>query len=77
MNLAEIKKLKVADLRAKLQERGLDSKGLKADLVERLMSAIEAESQGIRHNKAGVAILLNSAIRFLMFWCHSSVFHLL
>lgn len=45
MNLAEIKKLKVADLRAKLQERGLDSKGLKADLVERLMSAIEAESQ--------------------------------
>nr|XP_023685199.1 heterogeneous nuclear ribonucleoprotein U-like protein 2 [Paramormyrops kingsleyae] len=46
MNLAEIKKLKVADLRAKLQERGLDSKGLKADLVERLMSAIEAESQG-------------------------------
>ncbi|KAL4622988.1 heterogeneous nuclear ribonucleoprotein U-like protein 2 [Arapaima gigas] len=45
MNLAEIKKLKVAELRAKLQERGLDSKGLKADLVERLMTAIEAESQ--------------------------------
>lgn len=45
MNLAEVKKLKVAELRAQLQQRGLDAKGLKADLVERLMSAIEAESQ--------------------------------
>ncbi|KAJ8282816.1 hypothetical protein COCON_G00053350 [Conger conger] len=45
MNLVEVKKLKVAELRAELQQRGLDTKGLKADLVQRLMSAIEAESQ--------------------------------
>ncbi|KAJ8405148.1 hypothetical protein AAFF_G00321390 [Aldrovandia affinis] len=45
MNLAEVKKLKVTELRAELQERGLDTKGLKADLVGRLVSAIEAESQ--------------------------------
>ncbi|XP_018592530.2 heterogeneous nuclear ribonucleoprotein U-like protein 2 [Scleropages formosus] len=53
MNLAEIKKLKVAELRAKLQERGLETKGLKADLVERLMSAIEAESHGVVTRETG------------------------
>ncbi|KAJ8338015.1 hypothetical protein SKAU_G00369810 [Synaphobranchus kaupii] len=53
MNLAEVKKLKVAELRAKLQQRGLDTKGLKAELVERLMSAIEAESQAALSDEAG------------------------
>ncbi|XP_073676843.1 heterogeneous nuclear ribonucleoprotein U-like protein 1 [Garra rufa] len=42
MLLAEVKRLKVAELRAMLTERGLDSKGLKAELVVRLISAIEA-----------------------------------
>jgi len=42
MLLAEVKKLKVAELRAMLSERGLDPKGLKAELVVRLISAIEA-----------------------------------
>uniref|UniRef100_A0A8B9HQV5 Si:ch211-107m4.1 n=1 Tax=Astyanax mexicanus TaxID=7994 RepID=A0A8B9HQV5_ASTMX len=42
MSLEEVKKLKVVELRAKLRERGLESKGLKAELVARLLSAIEA-----------------------------------
>ncbi|XP_072524375.1 heterogeneous nuclear ribonucleoprotein U-like protein 2 [Salminus brasiliensis] len=42
MSLEDVKKLKVVELRAKLRERGLDSKGLKAELVARLISAIEA-----------------------------------
>lgn len=37
---AAIKKLKVAELRAELQNRGLDSKGNKPVLVERLLEAI-------------------------------------
>lgn len=42
MKLADIKKLKVPELRSKLQELGLDTKGLKAELVSRLWSASEA-----------------------------------
>lgn len=41
MKLADVKKLKVVELRVKLKERGLDTKGLKAELVARLWSAIE------------------------------------
>lgn len=37
---ASVKKLKVAELRAELQSRGLDSKGNKPVLVERLLEAI-------------------------------------
>ncbi|XP_010896671.2 heterogeneous nuclear ribonucleoprotein U-like protein 1 [Esox lucius] len=43
MKLSDVKKLKVAELRAMLKERGLESKGLKAELVMRFMSAIETE----------------------------------
>lgn len=42
MKLADIKKLKVPELRSKLRELGLDTKGLKAELVSRLWSASEA-----------------------------------
>lgn len=42
MKLADIKKLKVPDLRSKLKELGLDSGGLKAELVVRLWSFHEA-----------------------------------
>lgn len=42
MKLADIKKLKVAELRSRLKELGLDVKGLKAELVDRLCSALQA-----------------------------------
>ncbi|KAJ8246961.1 hypothetical protein GJAV_G00257210 [Gymnothorax javanicus] len=53
MNLAEVKKLKVAELRAELQQRGLDTKGLKADLVARLTASIEAESPPALQREVG------------------------
>ncbi|XP_067220615.1 heterogeneous nuclear ribonucleoprotein U-like protein 2 [Chanodichthys erythropterus] len=53
MLIAEVKKLKVAQLRAMLSERGLDSKGLKAELVVRLISAIEAGVAPIKSGDEG------------------------
>lgn len=46
MKLSDIKKLKVAELRTRLQELGLDGKGLKAELVGRLWSAAETGQTG-------------------------------
>ncbi|XP_077466101.1 heterogeneous nuclear ribonucleoprotein U-like protein 2 isoform X2 [Stigmatopora argus] len=46
MKLSEIKKLKVAELRSRLNEAGLDSRGLKGDLVERLWSFLDDGYQG-------------------------------
>ena len=43
--MAEPEKMKVAKLRAALQERGLDTKGTKPILVSRLTEAIREESE--------------------------------
>uniref|UniRef100_A0A3Q3MVY2 Heterogeneous nuclear ribonucleoprotein U-like protein 2 n=1 Tax=Mastacembelus armatus TaxID=205130 RepID=A0A3Q3MVY2_9TELE len=41
MKLTDVKKLKVAELRSRLKDAGLDTRGLKAELVGRLWSALE------------------------------------
>lgn len=43
MMSVDVKKLKVNELKEELQKRGMDTRGLKADLVERLQSVLEAE----------------------------------
>lgn len=39
----EVKRLKVTELRSELQRSGLDSRGLKTDLAQRLQEALDAE----------------------------------
>lgn len=52
MKLTDIKKLKVMELRSRLTELGLDPRGLKAELVDRLWSASqERQSSEILEDK--------------------------
>ncbi|XP_026288603.1 heterogeneous nuclear ribonucleoprotein U-like protein 1 [Frankliniella occidentalis] len=44
--LGDLNKMKVVELKAELADRGLDTKGVKAVLVERLKAALEAEGEG-------------------------------
>ncbi|XP_030595167.1 heterogeneous nuclear ribonucleoprotein U-like protein 2 isoform X2 [Archocentrus centrarchus] len=60
MKLADIKKLKVADLRSRLKELGLESCGLKAELVERLWSAAEGGHSGRDGEREKVKLQDNS-----------------
>lgn len=46
MDLAKLDKMKVVDLRTELQTRGLDTKGVKAVLIERLRAHVEGSAAG-------------------------------
>lgn len=48
----DVKKLKVNELKEELQRRGLDTKGLKAELADRLNAAQEADSPGDPSDRA-------------------------
>ena len=44
--LGDLNKLKAVELKAELANRGLDTKGVKAVLVERLKAALEGDGGG-------------------------------
>ena len=49
---SELKKLKVTELRDQLASRGLETKGVKDDLIARLAAAIDSEAGGPAENPA-------------------------
>ncbi|KAH7940296.1 hypothetical protein HPB52_023010 [Rhipicephalus sanguineus] len=55
MSDVDIGKLKVVELKAELQARGLDTKGNKAVLVKRLQDAIDSSESGGNSGECGRA----------------------
>lgn len=45
MDLSDLSKLRVVDLKQELQNRGLDTKGVKAVLISRLQAAIDEAAE--------------------------------
>ena len=58
-DLGDLQRFKVPELRDELKKRGLDSKGLKADLIKRLEKAIRAENRADNPDGAFRRGLLN------------------
>lgn len=58
MKLTDIKKLKVTELRSRLKEAGLDTRGLKSELVDRLWSVVkpgEEPEVKLQHDSSSTA----------------------
>lgn len=56
MMSVDVKKLKVNELKEELQKHGLDTRGLKVDLVERLQEALEAKPTCNDETEAGTRV---------------------
>lgn len=71
MDLAKLDKMKVVDLRTELQTRGLDTKGVKAVLIERLRAHVEGTAGGDGGKSVCVCVFVYASLRFLVYACEN------